>query len=99
VFVVFFGLGLFFWTRQVLTTFATHREGEVVEEIEAAKASLRFSRPLAYQTTFNEMSDAARFESLAGLLGGGSKQSFLRHRLLFGHELIVNDFFKEARID
>ena len=98
-FVVFFCLGLFFWARQALTTFASHRESEVVEEIEAAKASLRFSRPLAYQSSFSEMSDAARFESLAGLLGGGSKQSFLRHRLLFGHKLIVNDFFKEAQID
>ena len=98
-FVALFCLAVFFWTREALSTFATHRESEVVEEIEAAKASLRFSRPLAYQSAFNEMSDAKRFESLAGLLGGGSKQSFLRHRLLFGHELIVNDFFKEARID
>jgi hypothetical protein len=45
------------------------------------------------------MSDAKRFESLAGLLGRGTKQSFLRHRLLFGHRLKVNDFFKEAQID
>jgi hypothetical protein len=99
VFVVFLGLGLFFWARQSLTTFATHREGDVVEEIEAAKASLRFSRPLGYQSTFKAMGDAARFESLAGLLGGGSKQSFLRRRLLFGHKLTVNDFFTEAQID
>jgi hypothetical protein len=99
VFVVFVCLGLFFWARQALATFATHQEGEVVEEIEAAKASLRFSRPLAYQSTFSKMSDAARFESLAGRLGGGSKQSFLRRRLLFGHKLVVNDFFTEAQID
>jgi hypothetical protein len=99
VFVALFCLGVFFWTREALSTFATHRESEVVEEIEAAKASLRFSRPLGYQSAFNEMSDAERFESLAGLLGGGTKQSFLWHRLLFGHRLKVNDFFTEAQID
>jgi hypothetical protein len=92
-------LGFFFWARQVVTTFATHRGSEVVEEIEAAKASLRFSLPLAYQSSFREMNDAARFKTLAGLLGGDSKESFLRRRLLFGHKLIVNDFFTEAQVE
>lgn len=99
VFLVFLMLALFFWARQAITTFAAHRGGEVVEEIEAAKAALRFSLPLAYQSSFSKMSDDARFKTLAGLLGSSSKQSFLRHRLLFGHKLIVNDFFTEAQID
>jgi hypothetical protein len=99
VFLVFASLGLFFWAKQALSNFATHRKGEVVEEIEAAKAMLRFSCPLAYQSRFSEMTDEGRFKSLADLLGEGSKQSFLRHRLLFGHKLIVNGFFTEAQVD
>jgi hypothetical protein len=97
--VVFLFLGFFFWARQALATFAAHRKGDVVEEIEAAKATWRFSRPLAYQSCFSEMSDAARFQSLSGLLGEGSKKTFLQHRFVFGHKLIVNDFFTEARVE
>jgi hypothetical protein len=99
VFLVLVALGLFFWSRQALSNFAAHRKGEVVEEIEAAKVTLRFSYPLTYQSRFSEMTDELRFQSLADFLGGGSKQSFLRHRLLFGHKVIVNDFFTEAQID
>ena len=99
VFVCFAALGLFFWGRQAITNFASHRAGEVVEEIEAAKASLRFSQPLAYQSSFSAMSDEERYKRLAGALGAKSKHDFLRNRLLFGgQKLFVNDFFHEAHI-
>ena len=99
VFVSFAALGFFFWARQAITNFASHRAGEVVEEIEAAKASLRFSQPLAYQSSFSEMSDKERYNRLAGALGAGSKHAFLRDRLFFGgQKLLVNDFFHEAHI-
>jgi hypothetical protein len=99
VFIVFGLLGLFFWGREAITNFITHRADEVVEMIEAAKASLRFSQPLAYQSGFSAMSDECRFQRLAGTLGASSKRAFLRNHLLFGgRKLLVNDFFHEAHI-
>jgi hypothetical protein len=98
VFLVLGGLALFFWGNEWFIKFATHRAGGVVEELEAAKASLRFSRPLAFQKDFSAMPDEDRFKVLASRLGTNSEEWFLARHFLFRKRLIVNDFFKESEI-